>query len=88
MAANNSGRVTIRDVYDLVDGSRKELKSDIGKVNDRIDDLVKERSDLSERVAVVETKTKNLSRRVGAWDIGNSIGVLIAGILAYFGIRN
>ena len=75
-------------VYDLVDATRKELKSDINAVDERIDKLVEDKGELSERVAVVETKTKNLNRRVGAWDIGNSIGVLIAGILAYFGIKN
>jgi len=75
-------------VYDLVDATRKELKSDINAVDERIDKLVEDKGVLSERVAVVETKTKNLNRRVGAWDIGNSIGVLIAGILAYFGIKN
>jgi uncharacterized coiled-coil DUF342 family protein len=88
MATNNGGRVTIRDVYELVEGTRKELKTDICSVDERIDDLVEDRGDIKERVAKLEVKTDNLNRRVGAWDIGNTIGVFITGILAYFGIRN
>ena len=92
---SRNGNVTNKDLFAAITDLRLELKADIKDVKDdvncvdgRIDELVKERGDLKAEIATVKTQTENLSKRVGAWDVGNSVGVLIAGILAYFGIKN
>jgi hypothetical protein len=74
-------RVTNRDLFDAITDLRKELKRDIAGV-------ATEQHEQAERLSVVETDVKHLNRRVTAWDIGNSVVAGIAGILAYFGIRN
>lgn len=86
--ADGKGNVDIRDVYNLVDGTRKELKADIGVVNNRINDLVEERGELSERVATVETDIKHLNRRDWFWGGTSGLGFLIASVLSYFGLKN
>lgn len=80
MAVEN-GRVTNRDLYNVITDLRKEMKEDIKDVRDDV-------GDISQRVTAVETKTDNLSKRVSFWDAGNSAGVIVAGILAYFGIKS
>lgn len=83
-----NGRITNRDLFDAITDLRKELKADINCVDQRIDHLVEDRGNLSERVAKAETDLEHLNRRVTGWDAGNTLGVIVAGILAYFGIRN
>jgi len=85
---NGNGRVTNRDLFEYLETLRKELKEDIGCVDARIDTLVEKRSVLSERVTKTETEIANLSKRVNFWGAGNSLSVIVAGILGYFGIRN
>jgi transposase len=87
-SGSNSNRVSNKDLYDAITRLRLELKEDIGCLDSRVDDLVKERGEMAQRVVAAETIIKSLNRRVSAWDIGNTVGVLFAGILAYFGIRN
>jgi hypothetical protein len=86
--ATNNGRVTNRDLYEAITDLRKEVKGDIKDVRDDVSDLDERVDGFTERVVAVETKTNSLSKRVGAWDAGNTIGVIVAGILAYFGIKN
>lgn len=88
MPPSSSGRVTNKDLFTAITDLRKELKADIKQVDGRIDDLVEDRGDLKERVTVIETEHKSLVKRVSAWDIGNTIGVLVSGALAYIGFRN
>jgi hypothetical protein len=88
----NGGRVTNRDLYDTMTDLRKEIKGDlkdgISEVKEEVQCLDDSIGDLSNRVVKVETENHNLKRQVGAWNIGNTVGVLIAGALAYFGIKN
>ena len=73
--------VTNTQLFDAITDLRKELKSDIKDVQNDVSDLVEKRGELSNRVTAVETRQKNLTIAVRAWDIGNSA---IAGATALF----
>jgi len=88
MAADEgNGRVTNREIYDLLTDLRKEFKADIKCVDDRIDILVEKRSELSQRVIENKTRLDYIDKKVNILGAGDSLGVIVAGILAYFGIR-
>lgn len=86
--ATRNGRVTNNQLFDAITDLRKELKGDIEKLDDRIDSLAEKRSDLQRDVASNQVAIDQLNRRVTSWDVGNTIGIIVAGVLAFFGIRN
>lgn len=77
MAANTNGRVTLALLGQKVDA-----------LTTVIEELRKELKDLSEKHSTTSTNVAVLENRVNGWNALNSLGVVVAAILAAFGISS
>jgi len=84
----NGGRVTTRDLYEAViqqNNERAEMERRIIAKMDTVCDLV---SRNEERIKHNKEDIESLKTRSNTWDIGNTIGVIIAGVITAFTAQN
>jgi prophage DNA circulation protein len=75
MATNANGRVTLALLGQKVDA-----------LTSAIEGLRKDLKDLAEKHGTTSTNVAVLENRVNGWNLLNSLGVIVAAILAAFGI--
>ena len=66
----------------------EHLSGKVDKAVDRMDKQTERSAEVEKCIAVLKRDVTDLDERVNRWSIANSAGVLVAAILAYFGIRN
>ena len=81
MAEND--RVTQAVLKQVVENNTKALD----KIDSRLKVLDDSMHDLDKRQTKTETKVDGLENRVNTWGGVNSVGAIIAGVLAYLGFR-
>ena len=67
----------------------EHLEKKLDKTIDRWDDHMKRSIEVEKCMAVLMHDVDDLNRRTQKWDIANSaLGLLLASVLAYFGLRS
>jgi len=74
----NNGRITLGVLANKIDN----LHEDIGRLETKVDEVNAVKTGL----AVLDSRMDGLDKRVTAWSLTNSIGAIVAGVLAAFGI--
>ena len=81
---NGNGRVTLAllsQKLDRVIEDLKDIKAELRSQDQCIDDIEKAQGK-------ADVRMDNMENRVNSWSLANSVGVLVAGILAAVGIGN
>ena len=66
----------------------EHLSGKVEKAVDRMDKHMERSAEVEKCIAVLKRDVDDLDDRVNRWSIANSAGVLVASVLAYFGLRS
>ena len=84
MAEETNQKVTNAVIKNEIDHLIKKLD----KAIDNWDELAEDSADIKTCIAVLKSQVDDLKRTTQKWDLANSaLGLALAGLLAYFGLR-
>jgi len=86
--ASNGGRVTTRELYDALQQQNRERAEMERRIIGKLDAVCDVVSRNEERIKHNKEDIESLKTRSNTWDIGNTIGVIIAGVITAFTAQN